>query len=120
MEGIAEVLEKPTYEVMLMNTLYELDAYCTTLVVRMHNGTLMLARNLDFYFPNASRKVLYIARFHRGEKFLYEASMFAGVVGVYTGYRPNAFAIAINERTSKESSLPLMGNIGMIWSGAGE
>lgn len=50
-EGIAEILEIPTHELIMINYLYELDAYCTSIVGRMPNGTLFLARNLDFYFP---------------------------------------------------------------------
>lgn len=65
-EGIAEILELGTNEVLMMNYLYELDAYCTSIVGQMSNGTVFLARNLDFYFPEVTRKILYIAKFYRG------------------------------------------------------
>ncbi len=67
MEGIAEVLGRSTHEVMMLNYLYELDAYCTSIVTRLNNGSIILARNLDFYFPNETRKILYIGKFYRGE-----------------------------------------------------
>ena len=51
LEGIASILEIPTHELLMINYLYELDAYCTSIVGRMSNGTVFLARNLDFYFP---------------------------------------------------------------------
>ena len=76
-------------EVLMMNYLYELDAYCTSIVARLSNGTILLARNLDFYFPEQSRKILYIAHFYRGDSFIFEAPMFAGIIGVYTGNKPN-------------------------------
>ena len=116
-QGIAEVLGLPNHEVMLMNYLYELDAYCTTLVARLPNGTLVMERNLDFYFPNETRTILYLAKFYRNDKFVFEAPMFAGTIGVYTGHHQGGFALAINERTSKESGLTFMANLGMIFSG---
>lgn len=33
-EGIADALELSTNEIMMMNFLYELDAYCTTIIAR--------------------------------------------------------------------------------------
>ena len=100
-DGIAEELDVSTHEVMMMNYLYELDAWCTSLVARMSNGTLMMARNLDFYFPDEMRKILYIGRFYRGDVFAFEATMFAGMVDVYTAIKPKAFALTVNERTAK-------------------
>eukprot|EP00347_Sterkiella_histriomuscorum_P010753 403375054 len=117
MEGIADTLEKSTNEVMMMNFLYELDAYCTTIVVRQGNGDLCMLRNLDFYFPNETRKTLYIGKFYRGGRYLFEAPMFAGIVGIYTAYRPQAFALAINERNPKNNDMGFMQNLGMMFSG---
>ncbi len=101
----------------MMNFLYELDAYCTSIVGKMSNGTLFLSRNLDFYFPEVTRKVLYIAKFYIGSTFLFEAPMFAGTIGIFTAMKPKAFAISVNERTSKISSFDFFQNIGMLFSG---
>lgn len=100
-----------------MNYLYELDAYCTSVVARMDNGTLLLARNLDFYFPNETKAILFIAKFYRGERFIFEAPMLAGTTGVFTGLKPNAFAISINERTKKDSTLNQLANLAMLFGG---
>lgn len=101
----------------MMNYLYELDAYCTSIIARMSNGTLILARNLDFYFPDETRKTLYIGKFYRGDNYIFEATMFAGVTGVYTGMRPKAFALSINERTKKETTFNFFDNLAMLFSG---
>ena len=61
MEGIGEVLGFSTHEIVMINYLYELDAYCTSIIAKMSNNTVFLARNLDFYYPEETRKVLYIA-----------------------------------------------------------
>lgn len=117
MEGIADALELSTNEVMMMNFLYELDAYCTSVIIRNANGTLMMLRNLDFYFPNETRRTLYIAKFYRGNKYLFESPMFAGLVGVFTGFRPDGFALAINERNPKKTDSGFVSNMGMMFSG---
>ncbi|CDW80403.1 n-acylethanolamine-hydrolyzing acid amidase-like [Stylonychia lemnae] len=116
-EGIADVLDLSSNQVMMMNFLYELDAYCTSIIARQDNGNLLLLRNLDFYFPNETKKITYIGKFYRAEKLLFEAPMFAGLVGVYTGMRENAFALSINERNPKKSDTGFMANIGMMFSG---
>ena len=117
MEGIAKALDRQTNEVMMLNYLYELDAYCTSIVAKSTNNSIIFARNLDFYFANETRKILYIAKYYRGEQYLFEAPMFAGIVGVYTGYKPNGFALAINERNPKSSDSGFLQNLGMLFSG---
>jgi len=101
----------------MINYLYELDAYCTSIIGRMSNKTLFLARNLDFYFPEETRKLLFIAHFYQGEHLVFEAPMFAGTIGIYTAQKPGAFALSVNERTSKTSSLNFLQNIAMLFSG---
>lgn len=117
LDGIAEELGLPTNDILMMNYLYELDAYCTSIVARMPNGTLFMARNLDFYFPNETRKTLYLAKFYRGDNFIFEAPMFSGIIGVYTGFKPKSFAMAINERTRKVSGFDFLKNLAMLFTG---
>ena len=116
-EGIAEILELPTHELIMINYLYELDAYCTSIVGRMPNGTLFLARNLDFYFPEETRKLLFNAHFTLGDRVVFEAPMFAGTIGIFTALKRGAFALAVNERTSKTSSIDFLQNIAMLFTG---
>ena len=61
MEGIGEILGFSTHEVVMINYLYELDAYCTSIIGKMSNNSVFLARNLDFYYPEETRKILYTA-----------------------------------------------------------
>jgi len=117
LEGIASILEIPTHELIMINYLYELDAYCISIVGRMNNGTIFLARNLDFYFPEETRKLLFNAHFSMGDRLIFEAPMFAGTIGIYTALKPDAFALAVNERTSKASSVDFLKNVAMLFSG---
>ena len=101
----------------MVNSLYELDAWCTAIVSKFRNGTLFMARNLDFYFANETRKVSYIGKFYRGDTYLFESVMFAGLTSVFTAFKPNAFAISINERTFKEEPINFVQNVAMLLSG---
>ena len=47
------------------------------------------------------RKITFRARFMRDEQYVYDAVMFAGTVGVYTGFKAGAFSISENQRHSE-------------------
>ena len=83
---------------LAVNYLYELDAWCTSIVFKLNNGTLMHARGFDFYFPDEMKKVIYIGRFYMGDTFLFEGDMFAGNIAVPTAIKPGAFSLSVNER----------------------
>ena len=61
----------------------------------------------------------FIGRFVRGNKLLFEATMFAGYNGVMTGMRPNGFSISINSRYYSYATdfSKLIGNIAHIFMG---
>lgn len=74
-----------------------------------------MLRNLDFFFANETRDTLYLGKFYKNGKFLFEAPMFTGVVGVYTGYKPGGFAVAINWRKPEISEEIFLENLGSIF-----
>jgi len=98
-KGIAADMNRPTWEVVMANYAYEMSAFCTSIIVKQTNGTLLHGRNLDFSFASDMKKVTYQALWYRGEDYVYESMMFAGNVGIYTGMKPGAFSISENERT---------------------
>ena len=53
---------------------------------------------LDFDYVDYMRAISYRAKFTRGGEYLYDSIMFSGTVGVYTGMKPNAFSISLNQR----------------------
>lgn len=95
---MAEMAGIETHLAVLMNFVYEFDSYCTSLIARLSNGQIIHQRNLDFYFANVTREITYIAKFYRGDVYLYDAVMFGGIVGTYTGYKEGAFAVTLNQR----------------------
>lgn len=64
----------------------------------MENGTIIHARNLDFDNADYMRTITYRSKFVKGGHEKFEAVMFAGTVGVYTGMRKGAYSISENQR----------------------
>lgn len=56
----------------------------------------MHGRNLDFDNPKQLRKGTYIGKFVNGTKNVFEATMFSGIIGVYTGIKKADGAEDIN------------------------
>ena len=83
---------------LLINSLYELESWCTSIIVRAYDGTIIHARNLDFDNSDAMRGITYNARFVHGKKYSFDAVMFGGVVGTYTAIKNGAFSITENQR----------------------
>lgn len=80
----------------MTNSLYEMMAWCTSVIARQEDGRIIFSRNLDFSHTALMRKLTYNAEFVHGSKLAFKATMFAGDVGVWTGVKPNGFALSIN------------------------
>jgi penicillin V acylase-like amidase (Ntn superfamily) len=59
---MADALGVPHNVLFMTNHIYELDAFCTSIVARDNNGKIIVERNLDFYFAEETRKLLYIGK----------------------------------------------------------
>jgi hypothetical protein len=55
------------------------------------------ARNLDFAFSEIMRNITYEGWFYDGETLLFKSVMFAGMNGVFTGFK-QAFSVSNNTR----------------------
>jgi hypothetical protein len=106
-----------TYLAVMVNYVYQLDSYCTSIVAKLQNGTIVHVRNLDFYFANKTRDITYIAKFYKGDKYLFEAVMFGGVISTYTGYKEGSYSVTLNQRYTNSTYLGLLQNIGLILLG---
>jgi N-acylethanolamine-hydrolysing acid amidase len=99
-EGMANYMDINLNLLIAMQFAYDLSAFCTSIIVADNStGNVIHARNLDFLNPEMMRQITYEANFYRNGTFLYRATMFAGLNGVMTGERPNAFSISLNSRT---------------------
>lgn len=114
---MAEIANIDTHLAVMLNYVYEFDSFCTSIVARLSDGTIIHQRNLDFYFPENTRNITYIAKFYRGDRYLFDAVMFGGLISTYTGYKEGAFSITLNQRAPIDSYFRLIQNFGMIFMG---
>jgi len=78
--------------------MYEIETWCTSVILKLTNGTIIHSRNLDYENSNELRAVTYRAKFVKSGVYQYDAVMFAGTVGVYSGMKKGAFSITMNRR----------------------
>jgi hypothetical protein len=100
---------------VIANFVYELVAYCTSLLAKQTDGTLMHLRLYDFLAADITKNITYIADFQRGGKHLYTAVMNGGTNFFPTGMKDNQFSITLNQRNALNHSQPeLFVNLGKI------
>lgn len=103
--SIAKAILMPLADIVLINLVYELRTYCTSLLVRTSNGTILHGRNLDFDLnTDLLRRLTFHGKFFRTSKpnFTYESIHFAGSIGLLTGLRPDYFSLSINQRNTND------------------
>ena len=79
-----------------MNYVYEYVAYCTSIIAKGRDSTIMHMRILDFSFPELQKAQTYIGEFYKGGKKLYSAVLFGGTPIFQTGFKEGAFSITLN------------------------
>lgn len=97
--------------IFLYNIAYELEGACTSIVAQNSNGDVFHARNLDFglfdgwdngtntwALAEKLRPLLFNARFIKGGVTFYNATVYAGYVGLLTGMRTGNFSITVDTR----------------------
>lgn len=60
-QGIAEVLGAEDHIVLMVNYVYEFTSYCTSIIAKQEDGTIVHMRMLDFSFPDDTRNLTYVA-----------------------------------------------------------
>lgn len=76
----------------------DFSSFCTSIVARMENGTIIHARNLDFDFPDILNNLVYIAVFKVDGQLVAESPSIGGYIGSYTGLRYDSFTVSYNVR----------------------
>ncbi|XP_038059472.1 N-acylethanolamine-hydrolyzing acid amidase-like [Patiria miniata] len=98
--GIAKHFQMDVGEIVLYNLIYDitLSGGCTSIVAQDSKGNIWHARNMDYGFTATLRNWTVVVDFQSHGKTLYTSTSFVGQVGFYTGQRPNAFTVSLNER----------------------
>ncbi|XP_052811050.1 N-acylethanolamine-hydrolyzing acid amidase-like [Mya arenaria] len=104
MRGIANVLNVSLGEILLINVIYDLTAYCTSIVSQDQAGMIWHSRNLDYSFTDMLKNITIQVDYQRGGQTAYSSITYAGYVGILTGQRPNVFTVTVDER---DQGIPL-------------
>lgn len=96
--GIALQTGMPLGDVALLNVLYDVTAFCTSVIIEDTKGAIYHGRNLDYHFTDLLRNITILVHFQRGGKTVYTATTYAGYVGVLTGQKPHVFTVSVDER----------------------
>jgi N-acylethanolamine-hydrolysing acid amidase len=122
-EGIVAAVDQKEMTMakcILINALYEIESWCTSIIVKQSDGSIIHARNLDFDNPAGMRKVTYRVTFTKDGEYAYDAVMFAGNCGVYTGIKAGAYSISENQRAPNDDPKQLLENMFMMFYGVQE
>lgn len=90
-------------ELVLLNLSYEAHGGCTTILTPTQCGSVMMGRTLDWQQPALKHLTVELS-FMRGGRLVYRATSFAGFLGIFTGHKPNAYAVAVNFRSTDDSA----------------
>ena len=101
MQGVAKALGIKTSRVVMVNYIFEFVTYCTSILAKQYDGTLLHLRMLDFGPPALLKNLTYVASFRKNGTELFKGVMFAGIPGsLFTAIKDSAFSISINQRMS--------------------
>eukprot|EP01084_Bolivina_argentea_P318348 552061_1 len=89
-------------DIITVNLIYDLTAFCTSIVAVNDNGTIYHGRNFDF--PKKLRNDTVTLIFVNGttNETLYKMTTFAGYVGAPSGFKPNGFSISMDTHKKVE------------------
>ncbi|KAL3881915.1 hypothetical protein ACJMK2_028302 [Sinanodonta woodiana] len=98
MRGIARALNCSLGDVVLVNLIYDISAFCTSIVSQDDHGQIWHSRNLDYDFGGMLRNITVHVDFVSEGQTVYSAITYAGYIGILSGQRPKAFSITVDER----------------------
>jgi len=102
----------------MVNSIVDFSSFCTSIVARMENGTIIHARNLDFDFPDMMQHLVYKAYIKKNGIIVGEAPGIAGYIGFYTGIKYGTFTVSYNVRMIRTSMTDINMNIEReFWKG---
>jgi len=98
MKGVSKALNISLADTILLNIVYDLTAFCTSIVAQDEEGNIFHGRNLDYDFSDILRNISFISNFQSKGKVIYTGVTFAGQVGLLTAQKPKSVTITLDER----------------------
>ena len=72
---------------------------CTSIVAENSEGKIVHGRNMDLEWgTDKMREITLNVHFQSKNKTVYSGTIFAGLVGIWNGQKPNQFTVTVNER----------------------
>ncbi|XP_045196944.2 N-acylethanolamine-hydrolyzing acid amidase-like [Mercenaria mercenaria] len=98
MRGFAAALNISVGDVVMANLIYDVSAFCTSIISQDANGQIWHSRNLDYSFTDILKNITIAVDFQSKGVTEYSIITYAGYVGALTGQRPNVFTVTVDER----------------------
>lgn len=98
MKGISKTTGLGLGEVVGLNIVYDVTAFCTSIVAQDTKGAIWHGRNLDYKVTDQLKNLTVVVDYYRNGTAEYTTTSFLGQVGVFTGMKPHSFTISLNER----------------------
>ena len=98
LKTLAEIANVTYAEAAFLNFMYEYNAYCTSVIVQLANGTIIHGRNLDYPGTDLLRKTIVDVDVYRNGTVLWRMSWFPWYLGVNTAVKPGLFSLSLNQR----------------------
>jgi len=99
LKAIAKFLDLPLGKIVAIQLVYELLAGCTTIAINSQSGTT-LVRTMDWDMSFLKQLTIDVI-FVKDHKQLFQATTWAGYIGILTGYRFDHYALAMNFRSDE-------------------
>lgn len=110
---LAQVTNITYAQAAFLNYIYEYHAYCTSVIVRTANGTILHGRNLDYPLTSIIQESTADVDVYENGKLLYHMIWWPWYMGVHTAIKPGLFSVSLNERNKGGWLL----NIGSLLAG---
>ncbi|XP_060564846.1 N-acylethanolamine-hydrolyzing acid amidase-like [Ruditapes philippinarum] len=98
MRGFAKVLNISVGDIVMTNLIYDVSAFCTSIISQDDKGQIWHSRNLDYPFTGILENITIAVDFQSRGQTVYSVVTYAGYIGALTGQRPNVFTITVDER----------------------
>jgi hypothetical protein len=85
---------------LTLNFMYDLFAHCTSVILRMNDGTVIHGRNLDYLYPDYFRVMVANYDWYKNGEVIFKSASIVGYQGIVTGVRVGAYSVSIDERDS--------------------
>ena len=98
LKSLAEILNIPTSQTVLVNMIVELSTFCTSIVARNQRQEIVHVRNLDFGNTANMKQLVIEAVLMKNGVEKARGPQIAGFLGTYTGQKSGIFSISYNVR----------------------